>query len=310
MRPAIAPALALLGLLASPLSAAAEPPRVVVTIKPVHSLVAGVMQGVGTPHLLLKGAASPHAYAMAPSDATALQAADLVVRVGEGLETFLQKPLKALPKKTKVLTLDDAPGLTLLDIREGDAWGEHDHGHEGHGHEGHDHDEKDMHLWLDPMNGQAIVEAAVDSLAALDPANAARYADNGKAVIARLEALDDDLRQRLAPLRGIPYVVFHDAYQYFEQSYGLGAVGSITLNPDVAPGAKRLRAIRKTLTDSKARCVFREPQFAPKQVATVTEGSTVKTAVLDPLGADLPEGPDAYFTLMGNLAEGLRGCLL
>ena len=293
--------------------AAAEAPRVVVTIKPVHSLVAGVMQGAGVPHLLLKGAASPHAYAMTPSDAAALQAAGLVIWVGEGLETFLRKPLKALPETTRVLALDDAPGMTLLDIRQGDGWGEHDHDHGksgAHGHGDHGHDEKDMHLWLDPMNAKAIVEAAVNALSALDPANRDLYVRNGAAVTARLDALDDDLRRQVAPLREAPYIVFHDAYQYFEQSYRLGAVGSITINPEAAPGAKRLRAIRKTLVDSKARCVFREPQFAPKLVATVIEGTTVRTGVLDPLGADLPDGPDAYFTLMSNLAAGLRECLL
>ncbi|MGE4218822.1 MAG: zinc ABC transporter substrate-binding protein ZnuA [Alphaproteobacteria bacterium] len=288
--------------------AAAEPPRVVATIKPVHSLVAGVMQGVATPHLLLKGAASPHAYAMTPSDAAALQGADLVVWVGEGMETFLLKPMAALPKRTRVLALDDAPGIALLDVREGGAWDEHDdHGHE----HGHEHEEaKDMHLWLDPMNAQRAVEALADTLSGMDPANAARYAANAEAVLARLDTLDGELRETLAPLRGRPYIVFHDAYHYFEQSYGLSAVGSITVNPDVAPGAKTLRAIRKKLTDSKARCVFREPQFTPKLVATVTEGLSVKTGILDPLGADLPEGPDAYFLLMRNLADGLRTCLM
>ena len=309
-------AAALLALTAQLAPAAAEPPRVVATIKPVQSLVAGVMQGVAQPHLLLKGAASPHAYAMTPSDAAALQGADLIVWVGEGMETFLLKPLAALPQRTRILPLDAVPGITLLDLREGGDWDEHDHDH-GHGHDAKDHDahedeheQKDMHLWLDPINAQRIVEAVADALSELDPANAARYAANADAVLARIDGLDGELRDRLAPLRDRPYIVFHDAYHYFEQSYGLTAVGSVTVNPEAAPGAKSLRAIRKKLVDSKARCVFREPQFTPKLVATVTEGTPVRTGVLDPLGADLPEGPDAYFLLMRNLADGLRACLL
>lgn len=314
MLPKMLLASALLALSTQISPAAAEPPRVVATIKPVHSLIAGVMLGVGTPYLLLKGAASPHAYAMTPSDAAALQSAGLVVWVGEGLETFFLKPLSTLPDRTRVLALDEAPGVTLLDIREGDDWDEHDHDH-GHGdkhdHAGHDeHEQKDMHLWLDPLNAQRIVETAAHTLSEMDPTNAARYAANAEAMLSRLDGLDGELRGSLMPLRDRPYIVFHDAYHYFEQSYGLKAVGSIAVNPEVSPGAKRLRAIRKKLVDSKARCVFREPQFAPKLVATVTEGTTVRTGVLDPLGADLPEGPDAYFTMMRNLADGLRACLL
>ena len=332
----------------------AAAPEVVVTIKPVHSLVAAVMDEVAEPTLLVKGAASPHSYSLRPSDAKALNQARLVFWVGEGLESFLIEPLEALSDKAKVVEVATLPGIGLRDTREGGAWErhvhdegeEHDHdghaseagghahekddhdhaaGHAEHGHDEHAHDEhahdehahaehghaegKDMHLWLDPANAKAIVEAAVKSLSDIDPANAGRYQANGKAALARLDALDEELKAALAPVKGAPFVVFHDAYQYFEAHYGLNAVGSISVSEGRAPGAKRLREVRAKIAETGARCVFAEPQFEPALVATVIEGTSARTGVLDPVGADLAEGPEAYGEILRGLAGALNKCL-
>ena len=166
-----------------------------------------------------------------------------------------------------------------------------------------------MHVWLDPHNAEAIVRAAVAALQQADAANGARYAENGAAVIARLEAMDADLSARLAPVKEAPYLVFHDAYQYFEAHYGMRAVGSVTVSPERAPGAKRIAELRRKIEDAGAVCVFSEPQFEPALVATVVEGTAARTGVLDPLGAALSAGPDAYFSLMENLADSLVACL-
>jgi len=304
------------------LMAAAEP-RVVVSLKPIHSLIAGVMEGVATPELLLTGGESPHSYSLRPSQARMLARADVVFLVGPALEGFLVKPLQSLRRETRVVTLMESPGMFLLPARSGGVWEEHEdhgHSHDRHGTDGkkspeaklkrnHDHQAMDPHLWLDPQNGQEIVRLAATELARQFPAHQAKFVANAEALVARLAALDEELRQQLSGLRGRPYVVFHDAYQYLEAHYGLSAAGAITLNPEVAPGAQRLRAIRQIIRERQAVCVFAEPQFEPRLVATTLEGSNARQGVLDPLGAELPVGPESYFQLMRQLAKSLQACL-
>ncbi|WP_448205238.1 zinc ABC transporter substrate-binding protein [Azospirillum sp. sgz302134] len=292
--------------------ALADPPKVVASIKPVHSLVASVMQGVGEPALIVRGAASPHSYALKPSDAKALADADLVFWIGPELEGFLAKPLEATAAKASTVELLTAPGVTLLNAREGGAWDAHDHGH-GHDHTSarHErgHEEANTHIWLDPANARAMVAAVADALAGKDPANAATYKANAERTAQRIDALDAELKAALAPVAGKPFVVFHDAYQYFEAHYGLNGVGAITVSPERRPSAKRLSDIRAKIASLGAACVFAEPQFEPALVDTIVDGTKAKKGVLDPEGADLPDGPDLYPTLMRNIAASLKGCL-
>ena len=282
---------------------------VVVSILPLHALVAAVMAGVGTPHLLVRGGASPHDASLRPSDARALSAAKLVVWAGPGLETFLVKPLRALAGAARVLTLTEAPGMIRLKQRPGGAF-EAEAGAEAEGEA--DHDERggvNPHLWLDPRNAIEIARQAAAALAELDPGNATRYAANEARLVARLEALDRELAARLGPVAEVPFAVFHDAYSYLEARYGLRALGALTVNPAVPPGAKRLAALRARLREEGAACVFAEPQFRPAVVAALAEGTGARAATLDPLGATLAPGPEAYFTLMRELADGLAACL-
>lgn len=308
--------------------------QVVVSIQPLHSIVAGLMQDVAVPHLLVPGGASPHSFSLRPSDARRLEQAQAVFWVGPGLETFLTRPLNALARKARVVEMEDVDGVTLLPVREGGSWDAHahdhhediEHGHaEGkeretghddhHGHasheKGHDHDDREvnLHVWLDPMNAAAFAKAAAATLSAVDPGNKDRYAANLAKMQNRLQSLDVALRDRLAPARGKPYIVFHDAYGYFEDHYGLTPVGSITVSPEMSPGAKRLVEIRNKIKKEGALCVFSEPQFEPKLVRTVVSGTGAKTGTLDPLGAQLAPGPDAYFQLLENLADSLLSCL-
>jgi zinc transport system substrate-binding protein len=291
-------------------AAAAEPPKVLVTIKPLHSLVAGVMAGVGTPRLLIQGAGSPHSYQMRPSDARALAAADLVFWAGEGLEAFLGRPLAALAVGARVVELAEVPGLNLLRPREGGVW-EAD-GHEGeepaHGHAREDG--RDMHFWLDPGNATAMADAIAVALAETDAGNAARYRTNAEALKGRLATLDGELKASLAPIGDRPYIVFHDAYQYFERRYRLSPAGAITVSPEVAPGVARIAEIRQKIKRSGAACVFAEPQFEPKLARLAVEGTGARVAELDPLGAQLTEGPELYFKLLRGLAGSLRRCLI
>jgi zinc transport system substrate-binding protein len=291
--------------------AVADAPSVVASIKPVHALVANVMQGVGAPVLLVEGSGSPHSYSLRPSEARALEDADLVFWVGEGMETFLEKPLSALSSAARVVDLGGLGGLRLLSLREGGARGSHEQEHEaGHGDHAHDHGEaRDMHIWLDPGNAEIMVDAIAEALSRADPDNAAAYARNAEALEADLDRLDERLAGKLEPVRERPYVVFHDAYHYFEHRYGLNRVGSITVSPERPPGAQRLQKIRDELAKQEAACVFAEPQFEPALVQTVVEGTGARTGVLDPLGAALEEGPQHYFELLDGLADSLVECL-
>jgi zinc transport system substrate-binding protein len=302
---------------------AAEPLNVVVTIKPVHSLASAVMQGAGEPQLLIDGAGSPHSYAMKPSQARRLNSADIIIRVSETLETFLEKPIASLSGQAKVITLAEIPGLKLLPVREGGAFDEHEH-EEEHEHgaehadhsgakEEHDHAHEqeghDSHLWLDPANAAAIADHLAVAFAEARPEMADIFTANAKALKARLNELDTSLRRSLAPLKGKPFIVFHDAYQYLEDAYGVRAAGSVTLSPERQIGAARLQEIRRKIGEASVACVFSEPQFTPKLLATITEGTDAKTGVLDPLGADLAPGKEQYFQLMTNLANSLTQCL-
>ncbi|MDO1584365.1 zinc ABC transporter substrate-binding protein ZnuA [Rhizobium oryzicola] len=310
-------------LLASSFAAAAPAtaaPDVVVSIKPLHSLVAAVMNGVAEPALIVDGSASPHTYNLKPSNARTLQNADLVFWVGPNMEAFLERPLQALSKDSTVVALEHTPGLKTLPMREGgtfephaddddhDAHAEaHDHDH-AHGEE-HEHEGIDTHLWLDPQNAKVLVQEIERRLIAVDPANIAVYNKNTMAVLQKIDALDADIKKTVEPIKTKPFIVFHDAYQYFENRYHVTVAGSVTVSPEVAPGADRVRQIHEKLQSLGAACIFAEPQFTPKILQTVSAGTSAKTGVLDPEGANLKAGPNLYFELMQNLASSLNECL-
>ena len=291
--------------------AVASPPRVAVSIVAVHSLVAAVGEGVLSAELIVKGGGSPHTYALRPSEARLLQETDLVFWIGKDLETFLVKPLRTLPAKARAVALAAAPGVHLLPYRAEDGFADDDHHDHDHDH-AHHHDAaagRDMHVWLDPRNARAMADAIVTALAESDPANAERYRANGTRLRDRLDALERAIGADLAAIRDRPFVVFHDAYQYFEHRFGLKALGAVTLSPERQPGAKRLAAIRARIRTSGAVCVFAEPQFPPALVGTVVEGTGARTGVLDPLGAGLAPGADAYAALLNGLARAFADCL-
>jgi zinc transport system substrate-binding protein len=302
----------------------AATPDVVVSIKPIHSLVASIMKGVAEPKLIVEGAASPHTYNMRPSNAAALQNADLIFWVGHGMEAFLEKPLEALGSKASVVTLEDAPGLTKLKFREGGVFEPeaeeegHDHGHnhgtaqehaDGEDDGDHDHEGNDVHLWLDPMNAKAMAAEIEKQLVQADAEHAAVYQKNAAELMGRLDALDAELKAELSPIKDKPFIVFHDAYQYFEHRYDVKVAGSITVSPETMPGAERVKEIHRKVEDLGATCVFAEPQFEPKLVKVVTEGSKAKSGVLDPEAGALKEGPELYFDMMRGIATSLKTCL-
>jgi len=311
---------------------------VVTSIKPVHSLVSSVMKGVDSPYLILDGASSPHTYSLKPSGARKLQDAELVFWMGDEIETFLKEPIKNISGSAAIIKLLNAHGLKRIEFREGGMFDdhghddhkehaekEHDHGHDDHekhaekehdqGHDDHEkhdnhaHGEIDPHVWLDPVNAIALVHEIEEALVKADPAHAAVYEENARKLRSQLNSLVSELRDQLEPVQDKGFIVFHDAYHYFEQRFDVSAVGSITVSPEVLPGAQRISELREKIMSLSATCIFSEPQFEPKLVKSLVEGSGAKTGVLDPLGASIASGPDMYFQLLRNMASSIKTCL-
>lgn len=323
-RPLLAAALLLALVPALPAAAA---PAVVTDIPPVHSIVARVMAGVGTPELLLAPGASPHDYALRPSDARAIADADLLVWVGPSLSPWLDAAADGLAGDGASLVLTDLPGIAVLPFRKGtgeeahapvDAEGHGDEHHadahedaheDGHGDHGHVHTGVDPHLWLDPRNAAVIATAAAAALSAADPANAAVYGQNARAFVAEAAALEAEINRDLERSRGRGYVVFHDAYQYFETRFALPASGWILLADGAPPSAARVAAIRDDLRHDDIVCVFAEPEFAPDLAETLVAGTGARAGRLDGLGIGLAPGPDLYPALMRGIAKSFADCL-
>jgi zinc transport system substrate-binding protein len=302
-------------MLSSSMTLAYADVKVVASIKPVHSLVSAVMDGVAKPTLLVEGAASPHTYSLKPSQAKQLQEADIVFWMSHDLEAFLENSIENIAQDAVSVPLIESHNLTKLSFREGGAFDAHGHDdhddkHDDHDDKHDDHDETDPHVWLDPQNAKALVHEIEEQLAKIDPENAEVYEANASIVMKKLDKLTNEIDVDLKPIRSRGYVVFHDAYQYFEKRFGISAIGSITVSPEVMPGAERVRELQEKVRELDATCVFSEPQFQPKLVATVTENTNAGTGVLDPLGVSLEDSPELYFKLIRNMANSLKGCLM
>ena len=322
--------------------------RIITSIKPVHSLVSAVMAGVGEPYLMMQGAASPHTFSLRPSDAVKLKNAQIIFLVDSSLEVPLVKPVQTLAEDARVVMLSGTKGLVLKKIRVGGTFEAHAHDrheegahagesddahrddddgteahHEHHEHEGHhaDHEARhemdphatespyDMHVWLDPENAGAMARKIATVLSETDPDNAAIYTANTRVLLHRLDELTARITADLAPVRNKSFIVLHDAYHYFEARFGLSAAGSITVGGEHATSAQRVKKLRNRVQELNAVCVFSEPQFDSRIVEVVTENTPSRIGVLDPLGAAIEAGPEAYFTLLQNLAASFKECL-
>jgi len=294
--------------------AVTKPPKVAVSIKPLHSLVSAVTQNIAEPALIVQGSGSEHGYALRPQDAENLSMADIVFWAGPQMEAFLQKPLQNLSPNAEIIALATAPGIELLPMRRGGVFAVPNSAH-------HDYDAAagksapaDLHFWLDPQNAKAAVTYIDRILSQKDPARADLYHSNAENYRRQLDRLINRVNEELAPVRGRPFIVFHDAYQYFERRFAMPAMGAITINPEQAPGARRVAAIRAEIAEfaGKAQtgfCIFSEPQFESRLVQTISEGTKARTGALDPLGSTLLPGPGQYLALIRNLADSLTQCL-
>ena len=299
----------------------ADVPKVTVDIAPVHSLVSKVMNGIGKPDLIIPAGASPHEYQLKPSNAQSLEDADIVFWIGEDLTPWLEKGLSSLAQDSSITSLLGVDGIELLTFREGALFEAHDHDdHDDHGkkkhddhddhddHEGHAHGEHDPHAWLSPQIAKVWLNVVAAKLSEVDPDNAAKYFSNAKSARDNIDSLVSELNSVLDPIREKKFVVFHDAYQYFERDFGISASGAISLGDASDPSPSRLAEIRKRVVDEAVECVLAEPQYNQGLVKAVIEGTEAKTAVIDPLGVNLEAGPSLYENLIRNLATNLAKC--
>ena len=315
--------------------------NVVTTIKPLHSLISSVMEGVGKPSLIIEGTNNPHTFVFKPSHAEMIENADIVFWIGEDLEAFMEKPLESLAKNAKTISFMDLASIEKLKFREQNIFDDHDdHGHDDHDdhghkdddhddhddhdghddehdghddhddhaghHDGHNHGEFDAHIWLDPANAKEMVLEISHELSELDPSNKSKYEDNASKTIVALDKLIEEVDKSLS--KDISYIVFHDAYQYFETRFGVKSAGALTLNPDVLPGVKQIADIQDLINDKGIKCIFSEPQYNPKIIETLGNDMNISTGVMDPLGAYIDAGPSMYSDLINGIANSIKDC--
>ena len=312
---------------------AADTKGVITTIQPINSLVSAVIGDTGKTISLIPADISPHEYKLKPSDAKKMQEANIIFFVSNHLESSVTKVFKNLPKNIKIIDLLEETGIEHLAIRDNEAWERHDHhghddhdDHEKHGKKHDDHDDHDkhgkkhddhddheskddVHIWLSPDNAIKIVEKVNKELSLLFPDNASKYSENSNKMIDEIKKLKNELAKDLAPIKGKPYVVFHDAYQYFEKTFDLNAVGSVALEGDIASSPKQISFIKDKIKKLNASCVFQEPQFDSKLVKIVVEGTNAQIGTLDPLGVNISGKENFYIQLLKNMAKSLKECL-
>ena len=287
--------------------------NVVTTIKPLHSLISNVMKGVGEPSLIIEGTSNPHNFVLKPSHAKLLEDADIIFWIGEDLEAFMEKPLSSLAKDAEKISFIELGTIEKLKFREDNIFDHDDHeDHDGHkedehdDHDEHNHGEFDAHLWLDPVNAKKMVIEISHELSELDPANKSTYMANADKTIEDLDRLIKEVNRSLS--KDISYVVFHDAYQYFEKRFGVTSAGALTLNPDVLPGAKQIIDIQNLIKEKNIKCIFSEPQYNPKIIETLANDTNILTGTMDPLGANLDSGATMYIKLIMNIANSIKNC--
>lgn len=286
---------------------------VVTSIRPLGFIASAIADGVTPTEILLPDGASPHDFALRPSDIQRLRSADLVLWVGPDMEAFLTKSLTQLPAN-KQLAISELPAVQPL-LMKGDDDHDHDHAAEAHSHadgdDGHDHHHGDynMHVWLSPEVAKVTAIAIHDRLLELMPQKKDKLDANLRQFEDQLAQTDKNLVKMLTPVQGKGYFVFHDAYGYFEKHFGLSPLGHFTVNPEIQPGAQRLHQIRTQLVEQKAVCVFAEPQFRPAVINAVAKGTNVRSGTLDPLGTGIELGKDSYGNFLTALSNQYVSCL-
>lgn len=276
--------------------------NVVASIRPIHSLVSAVMSNEATPQLLLQKQQTPHHPTLKPSQIELLKQADIIFLIEPSFETFLEKPIKSLKPNTKVIFLENAPGIVKLPNRTDTKW---DHDTDHHHHEG----TTDGHIWLNPLNGIAMTQYIADTLSEFDPDHTSFYQENASNYIKLIQQMDHSIATQLKPVQNKPFLVFHDGYQYFEKHFELNGQGAIVFEPDDPLKASRLQEIEKDIQKQHIQCIFQDTPGNPRIIQMIEKSFKVNTAILDPLGIELTLGPNLYLNLLQNINNQFLNCL-
>lgn len=299
------------------LPALAEPPKVVVDIAPIHALASQVMEGVGTPQLLLSQDANPHSVQLKPSQARMLSGADLVIWVGPELSPWLGEALEGL-SNAESLELMESPATTLRDfeppagMEAEEDHAEDEHAEEGHaeeGHDEHDHGSKDPHLWMSVDNARAWLGLFADEFAARDPENAEAYRANAARAQADIDALSARIEAKLAPVAGAEIITFHAAFGYFADRFPITIAGSVRPGDATTPSAAALAKLEELVATHDIACAYAEPAFDPALLEAIASATGLKIGTLDPTGALQTPGRDHYAATLEAVAEGIVACI-
>ncbi|MGF1690479.1 zinc ABC transporter substrate-binding protein ZnuA [Photobacterium kagoshimensis] len=272
--------------------------NVVTSVKPLQLIVQELTQGVTTPEVLLPAGASPHDYALKPSDVKKIHDADLVIWVGPELETFMARMLSNDVTNIALTKQSTIDFLYYDHDAEGDHSG-HDHSHEG----------VDPHFWMGPTQSLQAAAVITDTLIAFDPLHKNEYKVNLAQFEKSVNIATDELKKQLQPVAQHGYFVFHDGYGYFEKYFKLNNLGHFTVKPDRRPGAKTLISIRRALQEKQAYCVFSEPQFSPAVVSSVVNGTDVSIGTLDPMATNVAYEQGGYIAFLQELGQSFTKCL-
>ncbi|PCI33463.1 MAG: hypothetical protein COB54_03955 [Alphaproteobacteria bacterium] len=292
-------------LLATSLQTQAKNLKVIATIKPLYSLVASVMGDRGTPELMVNSGLDPHIYRLKPSNIRRIHDSDVIFYIDPDMEVFLKRIFKRTYKNFRAVPMARQKGINLIPYRTRKIWYQDDNVDQE---EAQDKGAKDLHIWLDPANARRMVQVIEITLSDLDPDNSLTYVQNAQKTIARLYRMEEDIREKLRPLRQKPMIIYHDAFQYFEKSFALKSIGAITLKSDQSPSAKHLKALKKLAKEKKVTCVLGTPGAHPRIATVVMSGTNAGFDIVDPLGLYLDKGPDLYFTMMEEMAQSIINC--
>jgi len=281
----------------SPLQVYAAAPEILVTLKPLHSLVTALTLNITEPELLFDNLQSPHDYAMKPSDRRRISRADIIIYASPEIESFMPALQSSLSHK-KIISLTNITGINLLKAR---AFDFHDSKKNRH--------HTDGHIWLSIDNAIVISRYLSEEFIKQDKGNAEKYRSNNSHLIAKLKQLKKELQQQMQPVSRQPFLIFHDAFQYFENDFKLTAGLFVTTSPEHKVGIRHIRDLKKKIQQQNIRCVFYEPPNIPEIIQTITENQQVQLIPLEPLGIKYQADHKQYFKLLTGISNKLYHCL-
>ena len=273
-------------------------PNVVVSIRPIHSIVSALMEGVSEPRLLLDSNESAHTFHLKPSQLKLLSNADLLITIGDSFESGLSKVIRNIDQNYR-LNLSEIKELQIYDFRD----------HNEIEHDEHDEHNKDLHLWLDVGNVQIIAEKIKQKLIEINPSNKEKYNTNYLELKSKLNQLEEKIQFQLEPIKSTPFAIYADILQYFEKNFDLNKPVIIAPYHGARLSINRVIKAKNKMKNQKTRCLIYGSENTSKQINVLTEGLDIKAHSVDILGVKLEPGSEQYFDLMKEISNQLASCL-